>query len=116
MSDAAREIHNLKPESDEGIAKCGVSVDGTWQRRGFSSLNGCVSAISMDTGKVVDVEALSKVCKKCKEHENDPDTGPQKLLHGEQTTKLLVRPISSVQHPLWSQKVPCTFLQFLQDR
>ena len=28
----------------------------------------------MDTGKVVDFEPLSKVCKKFKEHENDPDT------------------------------------------
>ena len=74
MRDTAREIHDIKPGSDEGIARYGVSVDGTWQRRGFSSLNGCVSAISMDTGKVVDVEPLSKVCIKCREHENDPDT------------------------------------------
>ena len=51
-----------------------MSVDGAWQKRGFSSLNGCVAAISMDTGKVLDVEPLSKVCKKCKEHEDDPDT------------------------------------------
>lgn len=29
-------------------------------RRGFPSLNGCVAAISMDNGKVLDVEALSK--------------------------------------------------------
>ena len=28
----------------------GVSVDGTWQRRGFSSLNGAVAAISMVNG------------------------------------------------------------------
>ena len=27
----------------------GVSVDGTWQRRGFSSNNGVVTAISIDT-------------------------------------------------------------------
>ena len=35
------------------------SCDGTWQRRGFSFLNGCVTAISMDTRKILDV--LSKV-------------------------------------------------------
>jgi len=28
----------------------------------------------MDTGKVLDVKPLSKVCKKCREHENDADT------------------------------------------
>ncbi|GFS60765.1 uncharacterized protein TNCV_2001651 [Trichonephila clavipes] len=30
---------------------CGISLDGTWQRRGYSSLNVCVTAISVDTGK-----------------------------------------------------------------
>ena len=30
-----------------------VSVDGTWQKRGFSSLNGVVAAISVNTGKVI---------------------------------------------------------------
>ena len=39
---------------------CAVSCDGTWKRRGFSSLNGCVATISMDTGKILDVEPLSK--------------------------------------------------------
>ena len=34
----------------------GVSVDGTWQKRGFSSLNGVVAAISVNTVKVIDVE------------------------------------------------------------
>ena len=32
----------------------------TWQRRGFSSLNGCVTAIGMDTGKILEVEPLIK--------------------------------------------------------
>lgn len=29
MPDAAREIHNIKPNSDKGIARCGVSIEGT---------------------------------------------------------------------------------------
>ena len=33
-----------------------VTVDGTWQRRGFSSLNGIVAAISVTNGNVLDVE------------------------------------------------------------
>ena len=74
MSDAAKEIHELKNKSQDEIADCGVSCDGTWQRRGFSSLNGCVTAISMDTGKVVDVEVLTKFCKLCKMHEDDDDS------------------------------------------
>ena len=38
--------------------QCGVSCDGTWQKRGFSSRNRCVTVISIHTGKVLDVEAL----------------------------------------------------------
>ncbi|GBM96067.1 hypothetical protein AVEN_111458-1 [Araneus ventricosus] len=46
---------NIKEAATEVRAKtktsaCGVSVDGTWQRRGHNSLNGCVSAISIGTG------------------------------------------------------------------
>ncbi|GFU98166.1 uncharacterized protein TNCV_1808181 [Trichonephila clavipes] len=33
--------------------------------RGFSSLNGCVCAISVDTGKIIDFETLSQFCRKC---------------------------------------------------
>ncbi|GFT41063.1 uncharacterized protein TNCV_1098271 [Trichonephila clavipes] len=53
MNDAAKGIRQFK-KSIHDIVNCGVSVDGTWQRRGFSSLNGCVSAISVDTGKIID--------------------------------------------------------------
>ena len=73
MTSAAQEIHDIKPEFEDGLAKCSLSRDGTWQR-GFSSLNGCVTAISMAIGKVLDVKPLCKVCKKCREHENDVDT------------------------------------------
>ncbi|GFT13138.1 uncharacterized protein TNCV_2855281 [Trichonephila clavipes] len=59
MNDAAKGIRQFK-KSIHGIVNCGVSVDGTWQRRGFSSLNGCVSAISVDTGKIIDFETLSQ--------------------------------------------------------
>ena len=68
MNSAASEIHNLSHEENE-ITKCGVSCDGIWQRRGHSSMNGCVTVISMETGKCLDVEVLSKVCQGCQRHE-----------------------------------------------
>ena len=34
-------------------------------RRGYQSLDGCVTAISMDTGKVLEVEVMSRNCKQC---------------------------------------------------
>lgn len=40
-----------------------IALDGTWQKRGYSSLNGVVSAISVSTGKVVDIQVLSKHCR-----------------------------------------------------
>ena len=42
----------------EGATDIGVSVGGTWQRRGFSSLNGVVVAVSTLNFKVVDAEAM----------------------------------------------------------
>ena len=41
-----------------------ASFDGTWQRRGYASLNGVVSCIVYE--KVVDYAVLSEVCSSCK--------------------------------------------------
>lgn len=43
-----------------------VSGDGTWQKRGFSSLYGVSSLIGYYTGKVLDICVKSGVCQKCK--------------------------------------------------
>ena len=43
---------------------CQVSVDGTWQRRGYSSLNGVVTLISRGW-KMCRFSGLSKKCKNC---------------------------------------------------
>ena len=60
--------HWLCQSLDE--AEVAVSCDGTWARRGFQSLYGMVSAISVQTGKVVDIEMKSKVCYKCRAKSN----------------------------------------------
>ena len=49
----------------EGTSDIGVSVDGTWQKRGFASLNGDVIAISIPNFKVLDVETMFRPCKAC---------------------------------------------------
>ena len=71
MEDAAAELHH-GDDSDQ-IVKCGVSCDGTWQRRGHSSLNGCVTTLSIETGKCLDIEVLSKVCHRCQKIERESD-------------------------------------------
>ncbi|XP_055901095.1 uncharacterized protein LOC129928829 isoform X2 [Biomphalaria glabrata] len=51
MEKAAREVkEKVGISNEEGITDCGVSVDGTWQRRGHSSHHGVVTAISIETG------------------------------------------------------------------
>ncbi|GBN54824.1 hypothetical protein AVEN_133113-1 [Araneus ventricosus] len=55
-----------KNNNDNNIA---VAVDGTWQKRGYTSHNGVVNVTSMDTGKVIDVDVISKYCD-CKNKKN----------------------------------------------
>ena len=55
MIDAVKEIS----QSSSRIINTAVSVNDSWQRRGFSSLNGVVTAIPMDTGKILDCEPMS---------------------------------------------------------
>ncbi|GFT63374.1 uncharacterized protein TNCV_3696301 [Trichonephila clavipes] len=69
-------IQNAAKEAiceNEGNKNIAVAVDGTWQKRGYTSLNGVVTVTSIDTGKVMDVDILSKYCA-CKNlpfHEKD---------------------------------------------
>jgi len=47
------------------ITELTVSGDGTWKKRGFSSLFGVSSIIGYYTGKVIDVIVKSSYCKVC---------------------------------------------------
>ncbi|GFU66021.1 uncharacterized protein TNCV_4515751 [Trichonephila clavipes] len=60
-------FHALVNSLDEDFEKKRAAgyVDGTWQRRGYSSMNGCVAALSVDTGKV-DIEIMSSYCPTCR--------------------------------------------------
>ena len=66
MKEAALELRSNNNSNDElGIVDTGVSVDGTWQKRGFTSLNGAVAAISTDTGRILNVEVMTRYCQGC---------------------------------------------------
>lgn len=39
-----------------------VAVDGSWQKRGHVSQNGKLSVTSVDSGKVMDIQIMSKFC------------------------------------------------------
>ncbi|GIY34099.1 uncharacterized protein CEXT_435321 [Caerostris extrusa] len=63
MCNAAKEVAETFNHDE-----CGVSVDGTWQRRGHTSLNGCVALLSIDTRKVLDLEVMSSYCPICRKN------------------------------------------------
>ncbi|GFX98535.1 uncharacterized protein TNCV_1501131 [Trichonephila clavipes] len=65
LQKAASELLVLHPTKNK-IVECGISVDGTWQRRGYSSMNECLASLSDDTGKVVDIEIMSAYCPTCR--------------------------------------------------
>ena len=62
MQIASKEIQ--VEEDGDKIKDVIASFDGTWQKRGYASLNGVIAAISH--GKVVDSEVMSKICLSCR--------------------------------------------------
>ena len=64
MKEAADELRTTEMTADEEILDTQVTIDGTWQKRGHSSLNGVVVACSKNA-KVIDCQVMSKHCKSC---------------------------------------------------
>jgi hypothetical protein len=78
LSTAALELKRIKVAmtsgenrsfTDEELMRleveCGVTIDGTWLHRGKTSRHGLVTAISIDTGKVLDRHYMCTVCQPC---------------------------------------------------
>ena len=56
---------NGEKNCDDVVVDVAVSFDGTWAKRGFTSLTGVVFVLAVDTGEVLDYHVLSKECRKC---------------------------------------------------
>ena len=56
--------NDLKGKND-AITNVPVFVHGTCRKRGFPSLNGVVTAISVESGKILDSEIMSRKCTGC---------------------------------------------------
>ena len=61
--EASVELHGTTPPDQ--IVDVDITIDGTWQKRGFTSMNGAVAAISIDTGRIIDVGVMSRYCQGC---------------------------------------------------
>ena len=81
MMKAATEVRQHVNNTGSGIAimKCGVLVDGSWQRRGHSSHNGVVTAISVETGKCLDMAVLTNLCRSCQRWEKRKGTAEYEI-------------------------------------
>lgn len=65
MSVAVEEIRQLNGCEGDELADIAINIDGTWMKRGHSSLYCAVFAISWQTDKVIDYAVLSKFCYEC---------------------------------------------------
>ena len=78
MSKAVEEIAEKGVKDDKGVVEVAVSGDGTWQRRGYSWLNGIFACMSIDSGKVLDIEPMSRYCKVCVVNKKIKESDPNK--------------------------------------
>ena len=78
MSEACVDIRNnvLPDVNDDVIVNTVISCEGSWLRRGCSSINGVVTIVSMDSGKILDCEQMSRYCKGCYLHSKMAVTDP----------------------------------------
>ena len=81
MKTAAEEVfrlqeedHSLSNPAEDGMLEIAVTCDGTWHKRGYSSLHGVVIIISLLSGQVLDYAILSKSCEECKTWEKRSGT------------------------------------------
>ena len=73
MCRAAKELRSEHEQND--TLDIEVSCDGSWHRRGHSSLYGLVAVISAETGKVLDYTVKSRFCMSCVRHAHlDPQS------------------------------------------
>lgn len=66
MVQAAKDVRAVQEQ--QGMERPGdlaVTSDGTWMRRGHTSLHGVTTVIAWPTGQVLDYEVLSKFCQQC---------------------------------------------------
>ena len=74
MKTAAKAVISVraKEPSPRDVA---VSTDGTWMRRGYSSMYGVQTVIAWDTYQVIDVEISSKCCASCTSYKSRKASG-----------------------------------------
>ena len=65
MAAAAEAVHRQVDAELDTTVDTAVTFDGTWMRRGHTSLYGVFTVMSWDIGKVLDLHVASKYCQQC---------------------------------------------------
>ena len=80
MKDASEDPPSKsKDPNDDTVIDAAVSCHSSWQKRGHSSLNGVVTVISIDNGKILDIEPMTRTCKSYLLHEKLKTSNPKRL-------------------------------------
>ena len=58
-------VRNMHTVDEGEVLDTQMSFDGSWHKRGYTSLHGIAFVIDIMTGLVVDYEVLSKYCHMC---------------------------------------------------
>ena len=72
---ASGKVNCSRDELPNVNVDAGMTIDASWSSRGWSATNAVVAAISVDTGKVVDVVNLCSSCTECKKMEQKRQDG-----------------------------------------
>ena len=65
----------VREQNANDAGECGISINGTWQKRGHASHNHIVTVISLHSKKCLDAEVMSHKCTQClkwQKKESDP--------------------------------------------
>ena len=66
MQQASQEVRALNSSKDREEHITAVTFDGTWMKRGFTSLHGVFTCIGWEVGRVLDLHISTKHCHGCK--------------------------------------------------
>ena len=69
-----------REDLDNAVVDVGVTIDASWCSRGWTATDAVIAAISVDTGKVVDVVHMSSSCSECKKMEKRRSEGDLEYL------------------------------------
>ena len=103
MRDASQDfLSKSKDPNDDTVIDTAVSCDGSRQKKGYFSLNGVILVMSMDNGKILDIEPMTWTCKSCLLHEKLKNSHPKRFVEPKLTYVCKINHVGTSRR--WDQK------------